>query len=290
MKNLRDLEAAQPAATRVRSALAAGRFAHAYMVTGADAAQRRAFADAVARAAVCTNADADACGQCHPCTLAASGNHPDISVWSADGATFKIAQALELQSRAHVRPLAASRKVFILEDAGALTTEAANALLKLLEEPPGDAVFLLLAPSAQTLLPTIVSRVQPLTLQGTGTAATAEAEEGAWELLSRLRQLDEASLMQLAEAWDRDKALARERVRVLFELWRDALALALGCSPTVLYRPDWAPRLQMIARQWEVPQLIRGLEQIGLRQRQMEQQANVRLCLDVLFVSLLPTM
>lgn len=290
MNALRDLEAAQPAAAGMRAALAGGRLAHAYIVTGADAAGRLAFADAVAKAVVCTDRDDDACGACHACALAAAGNHPDISRWSADGATFKLAQALDLQGRAHVRPLAARRKVFILEDAGVMTAEASNALLKLLEEPPGDALFLLLAPSARTLLPTIVSRAQPLTLHGSAIHASAEAEDGAWELLSRLHALDEAGVMQLAEAWDRDKGLARERVQVLFELWRDALALALGCPPELLYRPDWAPRLQSVAAGADVSWLVNGLAQIGLRQRQLEQNANVRLCLEVLFASLLPAM
>lgn len=290
MTRLADIARSQPAAAGVQSALVSGRLAHAYLISGSTAADRQALADAIAAAVVCEAGSGDACGHCRACTLAEGGNHPDISHWTADGATFKIAQALALQAAAWVRPLMAARKVFVVEDAGVMTTEAANALLKLLEEPPGAALFLLLAPAARVLLPTITSRVQPLTLHGDAAADIAEAEEGAWELLSRLRQLDDASIGAIAEAWDRDKAAARDKLSVLLELWRDTLALALGCPADVLYRPNWAPRLQTIVPHWTESELVAGLAAIGRAQRQLDQNANLRLCLEVLFTSLLPAM
>src|SRR5690606_6635499 len=106
--------------------LRSGKLAHAYLITGAAAASRRELADAVAQAIVCTSGDGEPCHECRGCQLARSGNHPDISYWAADGATFKISQALDLQAQAAVRPLAAPRKVFVLEDAGVMTAEAAN--------------------------------------------------------------------------------------------------------------------------------------------------------------------
>lgn len=290
MTTLAAVSQSQPAAQRLRAALESGRLAHAYLITGATAPERRAFADAFARAVLCTGGGADACGSCRSCQLALSGNHPDLGYWSADGTTFKLAHAQDLQAQAWVRPLAAPRKVFVLEDAGAMTAEAANALLKLLEEPPGDALFLLLAPSARTLLPTIISRAQPLVLRGDAVNETPAAAEAVWDLLSRLPHIDDVGIGQIAEAWERDKGLAKEQLHMLFALWRDTIALAVGCPPALLYKPDWAPRLQSILPHWNRSELVAGLAAIGRAQRQLEQNANLRLCLEVLFTSLMPAM
>ena len=103
---------------------------------------------------------AEACGKCADCRMYQSGEHPDIFRLETKGrsSTIPVAEIRTLKEKINLRPYQASRKVFIIDEAERLRTEAANAFLKTLEEPPHNAVLILAAPSVNVLLPTVVSR------------------------------------------------------------------------------------------------------------------------------------
>jgi DNA polymerase-3 subunit delta' len=117
-------------------------------------------AQAFAQTLFCEKQGIDACGECLECRKVLHGNHPDLHLVVPDGATVKIEQIRELQKELSYRSAGAGRKVYIIEGAETMTTPAANSLLKFLEEPSSPVVAILIAPSAQAVLPTILSRSQ----------------------------------------------------------------------------------------------------------------------------------
>lgn len=114
----------------------------------------------------------EGCDRCSSCKKIDSSNHPDIFVLKPEeeGASIKIEDARVLIKNVYLKPFEARRKVYIIEGAEYMKREAANALLKTLEEPPADSVIILLTENTKTLLHTVVSRCQvvkffPLKLQ-----------------------------------------------------------------------------------------------------------------------------
>jgi DNA polymerase III delta' subunit len=139
-----------------RRALSRGRLSHAYLFVGPAGSGRRRFALELAKAIFCRRGAP--CGSCPSCQSIDHGNHPDLHVYrTAEGkGSIEIAEVREIGEKIHLRR--AGFVVVIIEDADRMTVPAANALLKTLEEPTGEAVLILIAGSSGGLLPTIVSR------------------------------------------------------------------------------------------------------------------------------------
>lgn len=100
------------------------------------------------------------CGICRSCGKIFSGNHPDFLRVSPAGSIIKIAQIRDLCNTLAMRPYEAKVRVVLISCASTMNKEAANALLKVLEEPPDSTIFILTADQPSDLLPTIVSRCQ----------------------------------------------------------------------------------------------------------------------------------
>ena len=153
----------------LQGAVANGREAHAYLFTGPAGAGGLVLARALARTLLCSaRTGTDACGACRSCRLFANAAHPDHSESGLDKAKrqeFSIDQVREIIDLSHQKPVAGRRRTFIMRDADRLSLAGANSLLKILEEPPGPAVFILLAGNTQRIPATIVSRCQLLRLK-----------------------------------------------------------------------------------------------------------------------------
>ena len=122
---------------------------------------KTALALKVAMLLLCHDKTHAPCQSCPACVKIASGNHPDISIVTAQGKkSITIEQIRDIAGDAHIKPWASSYKLFILEDVHKLREEAANALLKILEEPPDHILFLLTAENEHLVIPTILSRCQ----------------------------------------------------------------------------------------------------------------------------------
>lgn len=133
---------------------------HAYLFVGPQGSGKTEAALALAQCIVCPRGGD---GSCQECQRVAHGTHPDVQVMKPESATgYLVSQARELTAQATMAPVRAQRKVYILHDAGKLGGAAANALLKTIEEPPSDVVFILIARTLDQLLPTIASRCQQL--------------------------------------------------------------------------------------------------------------------------------
>ena len=150
--------------SRLASEAKQGRLSHCYLLAGPEGSGKRTLARLVAAAAQCEG-DTPPCGVCLPCRKVLAEVHPDVSI--VDDASHKQLPAeLIRTARAGVfiRPNEGRRKVLIFPRAQDMNATGQNALLKLLEEPPSYAMFLLLADAAEKLLPTIRSRCAELRL------------------------------------------------------------------------------------------------------------------------------
>ena len=136
-----------------------GDIPHAFLFSGMAGIGKGAAALEFAKALNClAPLGGDCCDGCAACLKIAGGNHPDVVTVQSDGVFIKIDQVRELRERLRFRPFEGKRRVVIIQDAQKLKEEAGNALLKVLEEPPGQNVFVLLVLEPQMLLPTVVSR------------------------------------------------------------------------------------------------------------------------------------
>ncbi len=143
---------------------ASGKLAHAYVLGGPKGIGKSGFAAAFAAFLLCRSpVDGTACGHCSSCGLVAAGSHPDLIRTAPESGSriIKIEQIRQLGRFAQHTSHAGTR-VIILSPAEGLATASANALLKLLEEPPASTYFLLLSHQPGLLMPTIRSRCQPL--------------------------------------------------------------------------------------------------------------------------------
>lgn len=138
------------------------RISNAYVFCGVPGVGKRTGAALFARAMVCENkTDVPPCNNCSACKKAMSGNHPDIVVLNKpqDRASIGIEDVREtVLHEVSMRPYLAKRRVFIVADADRLTPEAQNALLKVMEEPPEYATFILCTTQREALLDTVLSR------------------------------------------------------------------------------------------------------------------------------------
>ncbi|GGH39861.1 DNA polymerase III subunit delta' [Paenibacillus segetis] len=134
---------------------------HAYIFSGPPGSGQKEMALTFAQALFCTNrVNEDACGECLECRKVKHGNHPDLHQIAPDGSTIKIDQIRDLQRIFSYRSESGNYKVYIIDEAEKMTVQAANSLLKFLEEPPSPAVAILLSDNGRALLPTIQSRSQ----------------------------------------------------------------------------------------------------------------------------------
>lgn len=176
----------EPALALLQRDLAQDRLRHAYLFVGPEGVGKRTLVAELARALLCENVPPP-CDHCRHCTLAARGAHPDlltvapiISGKRVRAEKIRIEPVRQLIYDLSLKPVEAGRRVARLLDFGAANPEAMNALLKTLEEPPGNVTLLLTAESTDALLPTIVSRCEVIALRPLPLAVVREALITRW--------------------------------------------------------------------------------------------------------------
>ncbi len=133
---------------------------HAYLYLSSDSTARSDMALSMAKAMLCENKDKEGnpCGKCPLCIKAQTKTHPDIIYVSGTEKTG-VGDIRKIEDEAYLAPNEADGKVFILENADEYNVQSQNALLKIIEEPPGKVRFILTAASVSAILPTVRSRV-----------------------------------------------------------------------------------------------------------------------------------
>jgi DNA polymerase III subunit delta' len=259
----------------LRRAVATGRLAHAYLITGPRSVGKRTFALEIAQALNCLADDpADRPDHtCHHCRLIQRISlRPSAQVGGRDYTD----NVQFIQADAQLKPVMGRAKVYVIVNAEELAEDAGNRLLKTLEEPPGFVVFLLTAVERGAVLPTIASRCQEIRLRPAARLELTHAliasgtEAGRAEQLAALsggrqgwavtaaqdsslfdqqqtyaRQLVEAvsgsrleRLMRaraLSERWTAQPEHVRDTLRVWLSWWRDVLMIQLGLVDRVVH-------------------------------------------------------
>lgn len=293
---------------------------HAYLFTGPSNIGKTTLALDLASALNC-HGSSSPCGECVACRKIAAGTHPDVRVLSGENKAIGIDQIRQLQREATLSPFEGNWRVHVLCDFQNATTEAANCLLKTLEEPPAYEVLVLTAPEADLLLPTVVSRCQPLTLRLLSTTKIRDALQNSFavprekaELLARLSggrigwaisaiQDDSVltslhdnlnSLVSLLKVkgthrWSHIDSLDQKpgALKATLDLWscwwRDVLMLKMGCKDQMInLNTDY--ELSEAANNFSPEEIYDVLKATLETQRQLQHNANVRLALEVLFL------
>lgn len=161
---------------QLEPSLAQGRLAHAYLLVGPAHIGKMTLALGLAQAVNCAQSQVAPCGDCSHCLRIAQGKHADVRVIGVtqrdeNGPTrtvIGIADIKESLRQASLKPFEGRCSVIIFDGAELMSDEAANALLKTLEEPPPQVLILLLTANEDALLPTILSRCRRLNLQPVG--------------------------------------------------------------------------------------------------------------------------
>lgn len=324
VNGFRDLIGQARAVRLLQRGLAAGRIAHAYLFTGPGGIGKRAAALALAQALNCQRGEAvdDGCGACQSCRKIARGLHPDVQVIEPGGATLKIEQVRALQADAALGPYEAKRKVFILDRAEKMTEQAANALLKTLEEPPGWTVIVLLTTTPSALPSTIVSRCQMVTfsaispdaleafLLGRGVdptrarlmvsfsggsigralsdevASLASTRDLLLEELGRGLQAGPAALIDLAEKLAKDREGLQQNLEVLSVWLRDLMVAKASRRQEWLVNQDRGEEVGRHAEGVTMEAILDGLRAVHAAMDGLARNANPRLALENLLLRL----
>lgn len=305
----------------LRRALSGGRLAHAYLFAGPEGVGKRLMALAVARQLFCEQHTG--CGECAACRKLDHRNHPDLHVLEPDGSSIKIEQIRAIQRDLSLRPVEGGRKVCLIEAAEAMTTGAANALLKTLEEPRGDTLLILLSSQPQRLLETIRSRCQLLqfprqplalvreSLQTQLGVADAEAHvlaalsEGSFKkafgkdrqlylderhtLLKTLTALSAGSILpifEFAEKLAGDKAMLPDIIEIFQAFYRDVLLTLHGHDADELVNLDLSEKVRRVAGHENSANVLAKLEALKNARWQLERNLNPQLVMEVLLLRL----
>ncbi|MFQ6037088.1 MAG: DNA polymerase III subunit delta' [Candidatus Aminicenantales bacterium] len=174
------------------------------LLTGPEGVGKKETALTLARALNCLKKTSDACEECIPCRAIAHGNFPDVVVISPEKDILKIDQMRWLKEMAYLKPMAGRKRVFIVDGADKMNEEAANSLLKILEEPPSFSQIILVTSNLQRIVPTITSRCQAFHF------SPLRPEEIEKVLLAKGYSAERARILSLLVRGNLEKALTLE--------------------------------------------------------------------------------
>lgn len=209
---------------------------HAYILSGVAGSGRHTLAHILITATLCIGGGTQVpCGICNPCKKVATGIHPDVIIVGKEK-PISVGEVRSLRSDAYIRPNEGKRKIYLIEQADMMRDGAQNALLKLLEDGPSYALFLLIAENSMALLPTLRSRCELLALDPVDTQADERLAGYATALQNAILIEDELALFQAGIAMEK---LERDQIITVFSLLQGVL---VGEIPTAKH-----PKLLMRA-------------------------------------------
>lgn len=167
MKTWLEVEHKQEVASKIlTNSIRKGRVSHAYLIQGARGTGKQAIANLFAKTIFCLHrVNLDPCHACINCKRVDSRNHPDIFWVEPEGSSIKNDKINQLKYEMNYSSLESSQKIYIIKDADTLTLQAANRILKFLEEPTTNTIAILLTENSQSIIPTIRSRCQIIDLK-----------------------------------------------------------------------------------------------------------------------------
>lgn len=226
----------------ISQALSANRFPHAVLIEGGSPEERLSLANRIANALVCADEETIPCGDCHHCMKAQKGMHPDITIYEPrtekgrKEPAFSVDYVREIRDTAFVIPNEAERKIAILAEAQKMNEQGQNAFLKILEEPPRYAVFIILCPSKNVFIETILSRVTTWSIgeatdTGTKEIPREKLVETAESIAAAIPAPAEFEIIRAAAVFDKDQDLLKATLPVLEEIFASALRIKFNAEP-----------------------------------------------------------
>ncbi|MFZ5451868.1 MAG: DNA polymerase III subunit delta' [Thermodesulfobacteriota bacterium] len=321
----RDILGQERVLGHLRAAWKGGRLAHAYLFLGPEGVGRESVARALAAALNCTQpaAEWDACGECPSCRRMAAGTHADFLVIRPTSEhrqpQIKIGQIREFRRLTAYPPMEGGWRVALIKPAEDMQPEAANALLKTLEEPPERHLLILAAGSEADLFQTIVSRCQTMSLaplpsalvirelqarRGLGPEAASflaalsggslgralalnpeELAEQRRQVFADLEKMAQGSATAVLD-WARRLAKNKQEVDnflLLAQMWyRDLLLLEWGAPSSLLAHQDCAADLEREQARGNPENWFAALAALAAAHRQLQANLNPQLTLDIL--------
>ena len=167
MAGFQDIIGQEQIKEHLQNALSTGKISHAYIINGEKSSGKEFIAKIFAMALQCEKEGVEPCNECRSCKQALSKNQPDIIYVSHEKPNTISVDDIRAQvnNDVAIKPYSSKYKVYIINEAEKMTTQAQNAILKTLEEPPSYAVILLLVSNMNSLLPTILSRCVTLNMK-----------------------------------------------------------------------------------------------------------------------------
>lgn len=304
----------------LRQSISHEHVSHGYLFAGPEGVGKKQTALALAQYLNCSQPDmaaAESCGHCPSCIKIQQLEHPDVLMVEPTGTSIKIEQIRLINAKASLRSYEGKYKIILINDAHLMTTEAANSLLKTLEEPVSDTVFVLVTAQPQQLPVTIISRCQqisfkPLSLpiledilrtahpelgSRVGLAAAlaqgsashglellaadelSAAREDLFALLAELPLRSPGELLLWCEQWDKERKMVRSLLE-LSQLWyRDMLIWSTTANSQLLINQDQLPVFAASHYPIKALTTITGFAQEALNQ--LERNTSPRLVLEV---------
>jgi len=299
------------------------RLPHALLFFGPEGVGKRQVAFAFAQAVNCPEFHEDTCGKCQSCRKIAHNCHPDVVALKPVGQFIKIQAIRELKGQTRFKPWEGGKRVILIDEAHKMNEEAANALLKLLEEPPADNIFLLVTSRADKIPATILSRCQqvrfsPLTEENLrdylkkecslddkeakfiaaasgGSIAKAReiCEEGYLktrkdlkELLLTLRGATRGERLCQIHRLGEDQEGIRKTLEIMMTFMRDILVYKETGRGINLINRDWESAVEIFSRDLSVEDVLFNLEVIDHALKSIESHGDKSLTLELMMLRL----
>ena len=309
----------------LKRAIRTDKVVHSYLFLGNEGIGKEYVALQFAKVLNCLNRGTekeDACDHCLSCKKIDHGLHPDVLLIEPEGQTLKVDQVRQMQRDLAYRPYEGERRVCILTAADRMAPHMSNTLLKTLEEPPLHTVIVLLANNPKLLLPTILSRCQPIRfhplpiplvskwlMEQKGLneeeahllASLSEGSPGkALEIQEEIRQVPREELLkglvglpllpfEKKESWAESLPSQRENLLLILEvaktLLRDLVMVKTLKHDPKLIHSDLLPQMQTLAMEWSLSSLLNRIELLHQTTLAIRSNANTTLALEAMMLS-----
>lgn len=310
----------------LRRSLERKRIPNSLLFFGPEGVGKRDIALVLAKALNCLKNRDDACDACASCRAIENGNFPDVMVIEPEKNILKIEQMREMKQTAYLKPMIGRKRVFIIDQAEKMNQEAANSVLKILEEPPAFTHIILITPNPFLILPTIRSRCQDVSFSQISKqdiekvlVERGQDEEKAriisllvkgnlkqamnleWEEIQPLREkawalFDSVSLGMGISSFVKDYAFERrdsieaefvQVLEIMSSFGRDLLLIKSSGNEDLLMNPDRESGLRDEAMRFSLGQILEFLVKIDYALYALERNVNVNLLVSTTLANMM---